>query len=125
MLSNAMLDTAIDLLDAGDDLPVLLATDAEEGVLSFEDDAPDACYRAACEHVGELGAACTRYVLAYLGEVCEEEGSPAEDALLFEFGERGMPNAWSGYLLYRRADDGSLEVTDPQPAGEEPLLLSE
>jgi hypothetical protein len=123
-LSIALIQTAIDMLDAGDDIPVMLACDCESELLTFEDDTPDGCYRAACEHVASLGAACTRYALLYDGVVQEAEDDPGSEALLFEFGERGMENAWSGYMLYRRADDGAIEVTDPYPAGEEMLLLA-
>ena len=122
-LSVALIGTAIDLLESGDAIPVMLATDTEDGLLTFEDDTPDGCYRAACEHVGELGAACTRYALLYDGFVQEDEADEGHAALLFEFAERGMDNAWSGYVLYRRAGDGGIEVTDPYPAGAEELLF--
>ena len=122
-ISVALIGYAIDLLEAGAELPVTLASDAEDGVVSFEDDTADGCYRAACEHVAGLGAACTRYALIYDGVVQEDPAQPACDALLFEFAERGMPHAWSGYVLYRRAADGSIEVTDPLPGGEEELLF--
>ena len=123
-LSVALIQTAMDLLDAGDAVPVMLATDHESGLLTFEDDTPDGCYRAAREQVRKLGADCTRYAILYDGFVQEEETDAGQPALLFEFGERGMENAWSGYVLYRRAEDGALEVSDPMPAGEEELLLA-
>ena len=124
-LSVALIGTALDLLESGGEVPVMLACDAEEGLLTFEDDTPDGCYRAACEHVAGLGAACTRYALLYDVFVQEDEADEGHAALLFEFGERGMQNAWSGYMFYRVADDGSVEVTDPLPAGAEELLFSE
>lgn len=139
-LSVALIQTAIDMLDAGDAVPVMLATDADahadadggtdassaqRALLTFEDDSPDGCYRAAREHVAALGDSCSRYVLLYDGIVQEDEADPGQPALLFEFGERGMENAWSGYVLYRLADDGmGYEVSDPLPAGAEDLLFS-
>lgn len=123
-LSVALIGTALDLLESGGEVPVMLATDAEEGLLTFEDDTPDGCYRAAREQVASLGASCTRYVLLYDGFVQDDEADGGHAALLFEFAERGMENAWSGYVLYRRADDGSVEVTDPYPAGAEELLFA-
>lgn len=122
-LSVALIGTAIDLMDSGDAVPVMLAVDCEDELMTFEDDTPDGCYRAARAQVAELGERCTRYALLYDGVVQESENDPGSPALLFEFGERGMENAWSGYLLYRRAKDGTVEVTDPLPAGEETLLF--
>ncbi len=122
-LSVALIGTAIDLMDSGDAVPVMLAVDCEDELMTFEDDTPDGCYRAARAQVGELGEHCTRYALLYDGVVQESENDPGSPALLFEFGERGMKNAWSGYILYQRAQDGTIEVTDPLPAGEETLLF--
>ena len=122
-LSVALIGTAIDLMDSGDAVPVMLAVDCEDELMTFEDDTPDGCYRAARAQVGELGERCTRYALLYDGVVQESENDPGSPALLFEFGERGMKNAWSGYMLYQRAQVGTIEVTDPLPAGEETLLF--
>lgn len=122
-LSIALITTAIDMLDAHDDVPVMLAVDCDDELLTFEDDTPDGCYRAAREQVREYGKDCTRYALLTQGFVQEDETDAGHPALLFEFGERGMDNAWSGYMLYQRADNGAIEVTDPLPAGEEDLLF--
>lgn len=122
-LSVALITTAIDMLDAHDDVPVMLAVDCDTELLTFEDDTPDGCYRAAREQVRGYGKDCTRYALLTQGFIQEDETDPGHAALLFEFGERGMENAWSGYMLYQRAADGSIEVTDPLPAGEEELLF--
>lgn len=122
-LAVSLVQAAIDLLDAGEDVPVMLAVDGEEGFETFEDDSPDGCYRAACEQVANLGDACTRYALLYSGVVQDEGMDEGMPALLFEFAERGMDNAWSGYLLYRKGKDGSYEYTDPYPAGQEELLF--
>ena len=125
-MSCALIGTAIDLLEAQgsqEPLPVLLAVDCETELFTFGDDTPDGCYRAACQKVQELGAACTRYALVYDGVIQESDNDPGATALLFEFAERGMENAWSGYMLYRFAEDGVVEVTDPLPAGAEDLLF--
>lgn len=122
-LSIALIQTAIDMLDAHDEVPVMLAVDCDEELMTFEDDTPDGCYRAAREQVREYGPACTRYALLTQGFVQEDESDPGHQALLFEFGERDMDCAWSGYMLYQRAEDGTIEVTDPLPAGEEELLF--
>lgn len=123
-LCVGLIGEGIALLDAGQSVPVMLATDAEGDAVSFEDDTPDGCYRAACSYVAGLGAACTRYALLYDGAVQHDDADAGHDALLFEFGERGMAHAWSGYVLYRRAADGTVELSDPQPGGEEELLLA-
>ncbi len=122
-LSVSLIQTAIDMLDAHDDVPVMLAVDCDTGLLTFEDDTPDGCYRAAREQVREYGSQCTRYVLLTQGFVQEDEADSGHPALLFEFAERGMDCAWSGYMLYQRDQDGVVEVTDPLPAGEEDLLF--
>ena len=123
-LSCNLIGIAIDMLERGLDVPVLLAVDCEDTYTSFEGDSPDGCYRAACERVAELKKDCARYALVYMGVVQESENDAGSDALLVEFAERGMEHAWSGYMLYRNAADGSLEVTDPLPAGEESLLFA-
>ena len=113
------------MVDAGDDVPVMLAADCADELFLFSDDTPDGCYRAACEQVGKLGADCTRYALLYDGVVQEDEADMGRQALLFEFAERGMDCAWSGYVLYAREPDGTLAAADPQPAGAEELLFSD
>ena len=122
-LSIALIQTAIDMLEAGDEVPIMLACDCEEGLFTFEDDTPDGCYRAACEKISEFGADCTRYAMLYDGFIQFDETDAGDNALIFEFAERGMENAWSGFVLYRRVD-GHIEVTDPQPGGEEALLFA-
>ncbi len=122
-LSVALLKTAIDMMEAGDVLPIMLALDCSSQLFLFENDTPDICYRAACEKIAEFKNDCKRYVLLYDGMVQTSDNSPSEPALLFEFAERGMEHAWSGYVLYRRNKSGEIETSDPQPAGEEALLF--
>ena len=127
-LTCDLIGAAIEMLEglgAGEEFPVLLATDCEDEVAAFGDDTPDGCYRAAVEYVAGLRAACTRYALLYAGVVAEEGADAGgSDALVVEFAERGMEHAWSGYVLWRRNADGTVEVTDPLPAGEEELLFA-
>lgn len=123
-LSVSLIQTAIDMLDVHDSVPAMLAVDCDDELLTFEGDTPDGCYRAAREHIHELGARCTRYAILTQGFVQEDETDSGHAALLFEFAERGMKCAWSGYMLYQRAQDGTIEVTDPQPAGEEETLFA-
>ena len=122
-LSIALIQTAIDMLDVHDDVPVMLAVDCDGELLTFEDDTPDGCYRAAREQVRSYGKDCVRYALLTQGFVQEDETDSGQPALLFEFAERGMDCAWSGFMLYRRDEDGHVEVSDPLPAGEEELLF--
>lgn len=118
-LTCDLIGEAINILEMEGSLPVLLLTDAEEDLFAFEEDDPDGCYRAACQQVQDLGASCTRYAIAYEGVVQSDEASSGDAAIVFEFAERGTGEAWSGFMLFRRADDGTLEVSDPQPAGAE------
>lgn len=122
-LSVALIQTAIDMLDAHDEVSVMLAVDCDDELLTFEGDTPDGCYRAAREQVRDYGRDCTRYVLLAQGFVQEDEADSGHPALLFEFAERGMDCAWSGFMLYQRGEDGHIEVSDPMPAGEEELLF--
>ncbi len=124
-LSIALIETAIDMMEAGDVLPVMLAVDCSERLYLFSDDTPDGCYRAACEQVAALGAECTRYALLYDGVVQEDELDAGHAALLFEFAERGMEHAWSGCMLYGRDEAGAIATGEPFPGGAEALLFSE
>ena len=123
ILSRELIGEAISRLEADGALPVLLAVDCEDEFFAFEDDTPDGCYRAACMQVGTLGERCTRYAIAYDGVIQEVETDAGSPAIVIEFAERGMEHAWSGFMLYRRAADGCIEVTDPLPAGAEELLF--
>lgn len=89
----------------------------------FSDDTPDLCLEAARNHVRGLGAKADVYAIAYDGFVQESEDEPAQDAVIVEFGERGAESAYSALVLYRFEKDGSLMYSEPQPAGEEQLLL--
>ncbi len=121
-LACALIGYAIEALEA-DQLCPTVALDCEQAFVSFSEDTPDNCYRQACEYVAAAGAAASRYAIVADGFVQADETAEAQPAILVEFGERGMENAWSGHLFYMREGEEIL-VTDPQPAGAEPLLLS-
>ena len=89
-LSIALIQTAIDMLDVHDDVPVMLAVDCDGELLTFEDDTPDGCYRAAREQVRSYGKDCVRYALLTQGFVQEDETDSGQPALLFEFAERRL-----------------------------------
>lgn len=122
-LTCDVIGEAISILESEGKLPVLLMSDAEGDLLAFEDDDPDGCYRAACQQVQSYGTGCNRYAIAFAGEIRESEQDEGKDAIVFEFAERGTHAAWSGYVLYRRNKKGEVEVSDPQPAGEEISLF--
>ncbi len=121
-LACALIGYAIEALEK-DELCPTVALDCEQEFVSFSNDTPDNCYRQACEYVHDAGAAANRYALVADGFIQEDEAAEAQPAILVEFGERGMDNAWSGHLFYQRAG-GEILVTDPYPSGAEPLLLS-
>lgn len=123
-LTCDLIGEAINILEMDGQLPVLLLTDAEEDFFAFEDDDPDGCYRAACQQVQDLGAACNLYAIAYEGMVQSDEETSGDPAIVFEFAQRGTGEAWSGFVFFRRAQDGSLEVSDPQPGGAELPLFA-
>ena len=99
--------------------------DAEPQVeqAEFSDDTPDLCLEAARNHVRGLKGKADVYAIAYDGFVQESEDEPAQDAVIVEFGERGAAAAYSALVLYAFEKDGTLSYSDPQPAGEEQLLL--
>ena len=123
-LTCDLIGEAINILEMEGSLHVLLLTDAEDDFFAFEDDDPDGCYRAACQQVQDLGASCSLYAIAYEGVVQGDESSSGDPAIVFEFAQRGTGEAWSGFILFRRSQDGSLEVSDPQPAGAELPLFA-
>lgn len=124
-LACELIAAGAQILSQSEQMPVLLAMDCEEDFLTFEDDTPDECYGAACQQVVEAGKLCSRYAIVYDALIQETQDSEASAALVVEFAERGMEQAWSGYMLYRRADDGCVELSDPLPAGAEETLFED
>lgn len=119
-----LIGEAINTLEAEGKLPVLLMADASEDLFAFEDDDPDGCYRAACQQVQDFGGKCAMYAIAYEGIVQADESTSGDPAIIFEFAEREAGEAWSGFILYRRAKNGGIEVSDPQPGGAEAPLFA-
>lgn len=123
-LTCDLIGEAVSTLEAEGKLPVLLMSDAEQDLLTFEDDDLDGCYRAACQQVQDYKDACNLYAIAYEGLVQESEQDSGATAIIFEFAQRGAEVAWSGYVLYRRNEHGEVEVSDPFPGGEEQALFA-
>jgi hypothetical protein len=90
----------------------------------FKDDTPDVCLGAAREHIRSLGKMIDAYAIVYDGFIQESSNTPAQDALIIEFGERDARCGYSAYVMYRQPGTKEFSYGDPQPAGEGPLLLS-
>ena len=134
-LASTLMGDALDLLAAGEGLGVLLAIgddagqvasyrftdDGDEELLAGARDQVAATVRARGDREAGLGAP-VRYSLAYEGAVADETGA-YQDALLFEFGEKGY-KAYSAYSYVKGKGTGDrFQWTDAAPAGEvEPLL---
>lgn len=123
-LSGGLLGEALDMLADGGEFGVLVAVedgDEEVETLDFSDDGPEECLDAAREYVRDCPDA-VRYALCYVGAVAGKAGA-YEDALIFEFGERGYEH-FSGYMLFAgRGEGDAFAWTSPAPAGGvEPLL---
>lgn len=105
--------------------------DGARAMVAFEDDGEEACLEAAHEYVragaasgvpGEGVGRVVRYAVATLGFV-ELDGT-ASDALLVSFGEQGAPTGYSAFVPVGNFGEGDGFVwSDPEPAGEEPLLV--
>lgn len=134
-LASTLMGDALDMLAAGEDLGVLLVVgDAAGNVASyrFADDGDEQLLAAAADRVtavvrdkGDRAVGLgepVRYTLAYEGAVADEAGA-YQDALLFEFGEKGY-KAYSAYSYVKGKGTGDrFQWTEAAPAGEvEPLL---
>lgn len=123
-LSGDLIGEALDMLADGGEFGVLVAVEdggGEVETLDFSDDGPEECLDAARGYVRDHRDA-VRYTICYTGAVAGETGA-YEDALIFEFGERGYEH-FSGYMLFTGKGGGDkFAWTDPSPAGAvEPLL---
>ena len=103
-------------------------------MLTFDDDVTEECMEQARELIAKAGhkngvvegldGKVVRYAIAYDGAVREHENGPYKNALIVEYGERGMTSAYSAYLLYKKAGRAKDFVwTDPAAAGEMSLLV--
>ena len=116
---------ALDMLAEGEDFGVLVAVEDENEeveTLDFSEDGPEECLEAAHEYIYDFRQKTVRYTICYAGAVADETGA-FEDALIFEFGERGYEH-FSGFMYYTGRGTGEdFAWTDPAPAGQiEPLL---
>ena len=124
-LSGNLIGEALDMLADGEQFGVLVAVEDENEeveTLDFSDDGPEECLEAAREYVSDLRDSLVRYTICYVGAVAVETDA-YDDALIFEFGERGYEH-FSGYVLFEGRGEGeNFAWGDPEPAGEiEPLL---
>ena len=126
-LSCDLLGQALDALAAGVEVPVLAVADLGDGsvpeVTSFADDSLDLCLDAARAYVrGCKGA--VRYAIVYDGDVAPEGDGAYPAALILEFGEKGSPSGYSGYVIYQGfGSQDDFAWTDPEPAGTCELLV--
>ncbi len=124
----------LDALAEGDDPGVVLCVEDAQGAryqAAFTDDGEEACLAAAEEFIGKHAAdgvpeegvgRFERYAIACTGCVNLDDGY--RNAVLVSFCERSLPCGYSAYVLYDGAgkrDD--FMWSDPEPAGEEPILF--
>lgn len=138
-LACALIDYGLDLLgETGELVPTLAAenADGERTLLSFDDEDFEECLdevhtrlRAAAKGKGELEGLKgkpVRYAIAYDGAIQDPDDPNGnfDPALIVEYGERGMTQAYSAYLLYKNPGKPQEFVwTDPAAAGEGELLV--
>ena len=116
-------------------LDIVACVEDEKGaraMVRIDDDGEEACIEAARDYVARAGRGtvdaegaghAVRYAVAALGFVEDEGGVPC-DALLVSFGEKGAPTGYSAYVFVDGLGQGDgFMWSDPEPAGEEPLLL--
>lgn len=101
-----------------------IKAEQEPQCICFADDDKNICIEEARAYLREQED-IERYVLAYDALVCADETTEElHPAVVFEFAEKGMECAYSGYSLYKLADKPEdFLCTEPQAAGIEELLL--
>ena len=92
----------------------------------------EACLNAADDFVVSAGrngspedgvGPAVRYAILYLGCIQEMDGA-YNDAMITVFGEKGSASAYSAFTLVKGMGQGeNFMWSDPEPAGEEQLLL--
>lgn len=130
-----MMDAFLDSLAEGDNPGVVACAEDAAGnrsAVAFSEDGDEACLDAADEYIrtlGESGSAedgldrAVRYAIIYLGCIQNEYGSYV-DAMITVFGEKGSESAYSAFTLVKGIGQGeNFMWSDPEPAGEEPLLI--
>jgi hypothetical protein len=102
-----------------------LSVDGEASCRAFEEDDADTALEAARGFVSSKKENLRAYAVAYDGFVRPDEHAGLQEALLVEFGEQGMPTAYSAFVAYEcGATPDQFLCSEPQAAGEEPNLLS-
>ena len=117
-----------DRLADGEELnPTTATSDGVDDIVfcSFDKDGEEAALRAARRKIAKDSDDIIAYALAYDGFIKANENGESTDALIVEFGEKGMKTAYSAYVSYKKGKDASgFMAAEPLAAGEEPLLLS-
>ena len=149
-MSCDLIGACLDELAQGELVEVVVFVEdssRHRAVVSFDDDGEEACLEAAHAYVREAAAKgvsardvvdgadagapaedgktgrAVRYAVAGMGFVEDEDGVPV-DALLVSFGEKGAPSGYSAFVLVDGVGMGDdFMWSDPEPAGEEPLLV--
>lgn len=137
-LAGSLINYSLDLLgEVGELSPTLAAENAagDPVLLSFDDEDVEECLdeiraRLRASAAGKQGleglkGVPVRYAIAYDGAVqLPDSPDGYEPALIVEYGEKGMTQGYSAYLLYQNAGDSQeFAWTDPAAAGEGELLV--
>lgn len=138
-LAGALIDYSLDLLgETGELSPTVAVEDAEgnRSLLSFDDEDFEECLQEIHDRLVEaskgkavlegLVGRPVRYAIAYDGAVQLPDAldDGFEAALIVEYGEQGMSQAYSAYLLYQNeGNPQEFAWTEPAAAGEGELLV--
>lgn len=154
LLSCDLLESALNALAAGKEIPVIVSLEDASGhraTQSFSDDGIEVCLEAAHGYITSLATTASanelpeplidapiRYALVYMGAIAPDtsdilaanitasstDDTAYKDALILEFAEKGR-RAFSAYVLWQGfGEKEAFCWADPQPAGEIPVLLS-
>ncbi|MDY2777210.1 MAG: hypothetical protein SOU51_02365 [Collinsella sp.] len=105
---------------------------SHRAAVAFSEDGDEVCLQAADVFVADAAESgspedgvgkAVRYAIVYLGCVQGMDGA-YNDAMITVFGERGLESAYSAFTLVKGLGQGeNFMWSDPEPAGEEPLLV--
>ena len=134
-MSCDMMDEFLDALAEGDVPGVVACVEdaaCNRAAVAFSEDGDEACLNAADDFVVSAGrngssedgvGPAVRYAILYLGCIQEMDGA-YNDAMITVFGEKGSASAYSAFTLVKGMGQGeNFMWSDPEPAGEEQLLL--
>lgn len=134
-MSCDMIDEFLFSLSEGEDPGVVACIEDSEGnraAVAFSEDGDEVCLEAADAFVSDAAkngspedsvGRAVRYAILYLGCVQGMDGA-YNDALITIFGESGAPSAYSAFTLVKGIGQGeNFMWSEPEPAGEEPLLV--